>query len=68
MKNLSLTNLKHILYDARFIKSIEIIKEKDNLKAIYLVRILTGWGLAMARKYIDRLDKFKIKMKNPLQY
>ena len=68
MKNLSLTNLKHILYDARFIKSIEIVKEKDNLKTIYLVRILTSWGLALGRKCVDRLDRFKQKMKNPLQY
>jgi hypothetical protein len=68
MKNLTLTNLKYILYDARFIRSIEIIKEKDNLKAIYMVRLLTGWGLSTAKKYIDRLDRFKTKMRNPLQY
>lgn len=46
MKNLNLTNLKHILYDARFIKSIELINSADHLKAIYIVRLVTGWGLA----------------------
>ena len=34
MKNLSLTNLKHILSDARFIRPTEILESQDNLKAI----------------------------------
>lgn len=68
MNNLNLTNLKHILYDARFIKSIELIKERDYLKAIYMVRLITGWGLSLGKKYVDRLERFKKRMNNPLQY
>jgi hypothetical protein len=68
MKNLNLTNLKHILYDARFIKSIELVNASDHLKAIYMVRLVTRWGLTLGRKYVSRIERFKKKMKNPLQY
>lgn len=65
---MKIQQLKHLLYDARFIKSIEIINAQDKLKAIYMVRLYTGFGLAMERKYVDTINRFKNRMNNPLQY
>jgi hypothetical protein len=66
--NMSLTKLKYILYDARFIKSVEILNNNDKNKAIYMIRLYTNFNLSLAKKYIYNLDKFKKKMTNPLQY
>jgi len=60
--------LQHILYDARFIKSIEILNKEDQFKAIYMVRLTTKLGLALAKKYVGRLGRFKLKMRNHWQY
>ena len=65
---MKISKLKNILYDARFIKSIEIINNLDKLKAIYMVRLYTGFGLTSSKKYIFKIEKFKSKMINPLQY
>jgi hypothetical protein len=65
---MSLSKLKSTLYDARFIKSIEILNAHDQLKAIYMVRLYSGFGLASAKKYIRKINRFKAKMRNPIQY
>lgn len=68
INKLKTSKLKEILYDARFIKSIEILTNVNILLAIYIVRLYTGFGLALAKKYIYNIAKFKKKMRNPLQY
>ena len=65
---MTLTQLKKVLYDARFIKVIEILNTQHKVLAIYLIRLVTQRGLAFSKKYIARLDKFKEKIRNPLQY
>ncbi len=65
---MKLSKLKQILYDARFIRSIEIINDFSPWRAIYMIRLYTGFGLALAKKYLSKIKIFKTKMKNPLQY
>ena len=65
---MSINQLKWTLYDARFIKSIEIVFNNDKFKAIYMVRLYTGFSLMLAKKYLNNIQRFKSKMKNPLQY
>lgn len=57
-----------ILYDSRFISIIEILKNQDELLAMYLVRLITGFGLACARKYVHTTAKFIKKSPNFCQY
>lgn len=59
---------KFVLTDARFISIIELIKANDRVKALYLVRLVTGWDTMPSKRYIDKIEKFKKKMRNPLQY
>ncbi len=65
---MSLSELKRILFDARFIRICEILVSHNKILAIYLIRLITSKGLDFSKKYLDRLDEFKKKMKNPLQY
>ena len=65
---MTLSQLKKVLYDARFIKVLEILNSQHQTSAIYLIRLVTQRGLTFSKKYLVRLDKFKEKMRNPLQY
>lgn len=65
---MKLKQLKNLLYDARFIKIIEILNDYNSSLAIYLIRLITSKGLAFSKKYISRTEKFKTKMRNPMQY
>lgn len=65
---MKLKQLKNLLYDARFIKIIEVLNDYNSSLAIYLIRLITNKGLAFSKKYISRIEKFKIKMRNPMQY
>jgi hypothetical protein len=65
---MKLSELKVVLRDARFIKIIEILNDYNSILAIYLIRLITKKGLSFSKKYISRLDVFKQKMRNPMQY
>ncbi len=65
---MTLSKLKNVLYDARFIRICEILISHNKILAIYLIRLITSKGLSFSKKYLDRLDEFKNKARNPLQY
>jgi hypothetical protein len=65
---MKLSELKVVLRDARFIKIVEILNDYNSLLAIYLIRLITKKSLSFSKKYISRLDIFKQKMRNPMQY
>lgn len=56
-----------LLYDARFIAAIDLLKSRP-LIAIYIVRLLTGFGLRSAKKYVNSTERFLSKSKNKIQY
>jgi len=55
------------LSDARFWNAIKILSIHDRLTAMYLVRLVTGEGLAYAKEYVDNIDEYRDKVTNPLQ-
>lgn len=58
-----------ILYEARFISIIDILVKTNNwMLAVYLVRLLTGFKLLSAKKYISVTERFLNKSKNKIQY
>lgn len=65
---MKIKELKNLLYDARFIRIIEVLNGYNPHLAIYLIRLITKRGLTFSKKYIIRLEKFKKKMRNPMQY
>lgn len=65
---MKLSQLKAILYDARFIKIVEVLNDYNSSLAIYLIRLITSKSLSFSKKYVSRLDVFKQKMRNPMQY
>lgn len=54
-------NTIHTLSSGRFIKIIKLLKSNNYfIEAIYLIRLVTGWGLTCSKKYYDtKLDKFE---------
>lgn len=65
---MKLKQLINLLYDARFIKIVEVLNEYNSSLAIYLIRLITQRGLTFSKKYISRIEKIKTKMRNPMQY
>lgn len=63
-----LSQLKAILSDARFIKIVETLNDYNSGLAIYLIRLVTTKGLTFSKKYISRIEGFKKRMRNPMQY
>lgn len=65
---MKLSQLKAILYDARFIKIVEVLNDYNSNLAIYFIRLITSKSLSFSKKYISRIEKIKTKMRNPMQY
>ena len=58
-----------LLKEARLISILKILQRENNLLAIYLVRLIFGFKLVTAKKYLARIDKFLAKSPNaPYQY
>lgn len=59
---------RHILTDRRFLQIIEILLAANKKSsAIYLLRLVIGFRLTPAKKFIGKIDKFVLKSSNPLQ-
>ena len=65
---MNLQQLKSMLYDARFIKIVEVLNDYNSSLAIYFIRFITSKSLTFSKKYISRIEKIKKKMHNPMQY
>ena len=67
----SFREIRQTLRDGRFISILKILlkyekQHSNGLLSAYLVRLVSGFGLSSAKKYLSKLDKFWNKS-NPLQ-
>jgi hypothetical protein len=59
---------RHILTDRRFLQILEILLAANkNSSAIYLLRLVIGFKMTTAKKFLTKIDKFVCKSTNPLQ-
>lgn len=60
-------NLSRLPMDGRFWSIIKLLSVENKLLAIYLMRIVTNFGLSEAKEYVENIDTNKEKVLNPLQ-
>lgn len=53
--------------DSRFINIVRFLSSKNLNSAIYLVRLISGFGLTPSKNYIYKIDKIYDRSKNKLQ-
>lgn len=59
---------RHILTDRRFLQILEILLASNKKScAVYLLRLVIGFRLTTAKKFLMKIDKFIAKSTNPLQ-
>lgn len=58
---------KRTFIDSRFINIVRFLSSKNLNSAIYLVRLISGFGLTPSKNYINKIDKIYDRSKNKLQ-
>lgn len=59
---------RHLLTERRFLQILEILLAANKKSsAIYLLRLVIGFRLTTAKKFLGKINKFIDKSGNPLQ-
>lgn len=64
---MKIRQIKSLISDARYLSIIKVLLKHDNLLAIYFIRLTMGFSLTVSKKLIRKIDKFWVKVSNPLQ-